>query len=71
MLKKVSAKKDGNYLTKISKWHFGGCLYMSRTRQTTHLNSDKKVNFGVERNGAFAANPLGESPRNSSHGGIF
>ena len=44
---------------------------MSSTRQTTHLNSDKKVNFGVERNGAFAANPLGESPRNSSHGGIF
>ena len=43
----------------------------SSTRQTTHLNSDKKVNFGAERNGAFAAKPLGESPRNASLVGIF
>ena len=37
--------------------------------QTTHLNSKKKVNLKPERNGAFAAKPLGELPRNSSHGG--
>ena len=39
-------------------------LDYTSTRQTTHLNSDKKFNFKAERNGAFAAKPLGESPRN-------
>ena len=39
-------------------------------RQTTRLNSDKKGQLKAERNGAFATKPLGESPRNSSHGGI-
>ena len=31
----------------------------------------KRSTLEPERNGAFAAKPLGESPRNSSHGGIF
>ena len=31
----------------------------------------KKSQLKAERNGAFAAKPLCESPRNSSHGGIF
>ena len=31
----------------------------------------KRSTLESERNGAFAAKPLGESPRNSSHGGIF
>ena len=37
----------------------------SNTRQTTHLNSDKR-STQAERNGAFAAKPLGESLHNSS-----
>lgn len=37
----------------------------------THLNSDKKVNSKPSETGAFAAKPLGESPRNSSLIGTF
>jgi len=57
------------------KWHFDGCLtYTSATLRVAvkhpsnnSLNSDKKFNFKAERNGAFAAKPLGESPRNFSY----
>ena len=35
------------------------------------LKLGKKGQLKAERNGAFAAKPLGESPHNSSHGGIF
>ena len=37
------------------------CISQAPAKQS-RLNSDKKVNFGAERNGAFAAKPLGESP---------
>ena len=35
------------------------------------LKLGKKTKLKAERIGAFAAKPLGESPRSSSHGGIF
>ena len=37
----------------------------------TSLKLGYKCQFKAERNGAFAAKPLGESPRNSSLVGIF
>ena len=66
-------------MIKNFKWHFGGCLtYTSAPLRgavkhppNNSLNSDKKGQLKAERNGAFAAKPLGESPRRSSLVGIF
>ena len=55
---------------KTSKWHFGGCLAIkarrfasrSSTRQTTHLNSDKKVNSKPSETGRSPLNRLANRP---------
>ena len=52
------------------KWHFGGCLTIqarrfasrSSTRQTTHLNSDKKVNSKPSETGRSPLNRLANRP---------
>ena len=52
------------------KWHFGGCLTIqarrfasrSSTRQTTRLNSDKKVNSKPSETGRSPLNRLANRP---------
>lgn len=54
----------------LFKWHFGGCLTIqahrfavrSSTRQTTHLNSDKKVNSKPSETGRSPLNRLANRP---------
>ena len=61
------------------KWLFGGCLtYTSAPLRdavkhppNNSLKLGYKGQLKAERNGAFAAKPLGESPHNSSLVGIF
>ena len=54
----------------MTLWHFGGCLTIqarrfasrSSTRQTTHLNSDKKVNSKPSETGHSPLNRLANRP---------
>lgn len=56
--------------SQFKKWHFGGCLTIqarrfasrSSTRQTTHLNSDKKVNSKPSETGRSPLNRLANRP---------
>ena len=46
----------------MTLWHFGGCLTYTSTRQTTHLNSDKKVNSKPSETGRSPLNRLANRP---------